>query len=114
MIAHVLMFRPSPSLLAADRDAIIHAFERALAGIPQIRRVTVGRRVTIGRPYEQAMREDYPFIAAIEFDSVDDLRAYLDHPAHAELAERFFQSMEAALVYDFELTDADGLRDLLA
>ena len=114
MIAHVLLFRPAASLSSTDREVLIATFERALTDIPMIRRASVGQRRLIGRPYEQAMREDYPFIATLEFASEDDLRAYLDHPAHAALAQRFFQSMEAALVYDFAMADASDLRAMLA
>lgn len=113
MIAHVLLFRPAADLIPAEREALIAAFERALLDIPLIRRASVGRRCLTGRAYEQAMREDYPFIATLEFETEADLRAYLDHPAHAELAERFFQSMEAALVYDFEMADAGQVRQAL-
>jgi hypothetical protein len=31
--------------------------------------------------------------------------AYLDHPAHEQLASRFFSAFEEALMYDFELLD---------
>lgn len=114
MIAHVLLFRPAPNLPASDREALIAAFERALTDIPLIRRASLGQRRLVGRAYEQGMREDYPFIATLEFANEDDLRAYLDHPAHTELAERFFQSMEAALVYDFEIASTTDIRAALA
>lgn len=114
MIAHVLLFRPASALAAADRDALIAALERALTDIPLIRRASVGQRRRLGRPYEQLMREDYPFMATLEFDDEESLRAYLDHPAHAQLAERFFQSVDAALVYDFAMTDAADTRRTFA
>jgi hypothetical protein len=41
----------------------------------------------------------------LEFDDVPSLKAYLEHEAHQELGTRLFQSIEAALVYDFEVTD---------
>jgi hypothetical protein len=31
------------------------------------------------------------------------LRAYLDHPAHADMANRFFAVLTDALIYDFEM-----------
>ena len=42
-----------------------------------------------------------------------DLRAYLNHPAHVTLGQRFFQTAEAALVYDFVMVEPDRVRDLL-
>jgi hypothetical protein len=54
------------------------------------------------------MRENYEFIAVLEFDDVEGLKAYLEHPAHAELAERFFNAFDAALMYDYELGSEAG------
>jgi hypothetical protein len=103
VIAHVVLFRPRAELTDAERSALIDAFARALKNIPSIRRSRVGQRVTHGRPgYERMMSEDYDHIAVIEFDDLEGLKAYLDHPAHKELAQRFFSAFEAALMYDFE------------
>ena len=44
------------------------------------------------------MREDYTHAAILEFDDLDGLTAYLEHPAHAELASRFFECFEQALM----------------
>jgi hypothetical protein len=49
-------------------------------------------------------------IAEIDFDNLDGLQAYLRHPAHEELGKRFGQSLEAAMVYDFEMGGVEELR----
>src|SRR5438105_1213410 len=46
VISHVVLFRPKPDLTAADREALIAAFEFAVSEIPDVRGVRVGRRVT--------------------------------------------------------------------
>lgn len=113
MIAHVVLFSPRPDLTADARQDLAAAFETALRNIPSIRRAHVGRRVTHGRPYEQLMAVDYEYAAVLEFDSLDDLKAYLNHPAHEQLATRFFAAFKEALMYDFEMVgDASGLRGL--
>lgn len=110
MTAHVVLFRPRGDLAPEARQALVAAFERALGEIPAIRRARVGRRFMLGRPYEALMPTDYPYIAILEFDDRTALTAYLDHPAHAQLAARFFAAFEEALIYDFELTDGiEGL-----
>ena len=114
MIAHVVLFRPRADLSPGDAQALADAFARALEAIPFVRRARAGRRVTIGREYEQLMAVDYQYAAILEFDDLAGLKGYLDHAAHAELGTRLFASIEAGLVYDFELTGADGLADLLA
>jgi hypothetical protein len=68
-----------------------------------VRDCRVGRRVKHGLPgYEQSMPTDYEFAAIIEFDSLDGLRAYLQHPAHDAIAGHFGQAA-AALAYDYEI-----------
>ena len=103
MIAHVVLFRPKPELSSDARERLVSAFMRATRDIPQIRRARIGRRVTHGRPYEQLMRADYPYAAILEFDDIDALKAYLGHDAHDALGASFFECLEAALIYDYEI-----------
>ncbi len=109
-----MLFRPRAELSAAAAQTLWDAFARALNDIPFVRRARVGRRIAIGREYEQLMTVDYQYAAVIEFDDVAGLKGYLEHAAHEELGRRFFESIEAGLVYDFEMTTgADGLASLL-
>lgn len=105
MIAHLVLFRPRPDLAAAARAGLAAAFEAAVRQIPSVRKIRVGQRVTHGRGYEALMRAHYPFVVVFEFDDLAGLLAYLDHPAHRELAERFFDAFEEALMYDFDVKD---------
>lgn len=110
MIQHVILFRPKASLSSTDRAALIDALRHGVERIREIRRVTVGKRVRLNRPgYETQMAEHYEYSAILEFDSEADLRAYLDHPAHADLGERLFMSAAAILAYDFVETTLDQL-----
>lgn len=111
MTVHLVLFRLSRSLSADDREAFVRAFEKALTGIPTIRRTVAGRRVRLGAAYDSGT-EHYDYMAALEFDDEAGLRAYLEHPLHADLGARFFASSEATLVYDFETVPGDRLRDL--
>lgn len=102
MISHVVLFRPKPTLTAAERASLIQALHHAIDGIPSIRRASIGRRIKLNRPgYETQMTEHYEFSAVFEFDSEASLRNYLDHPAHAELGKMLFACAEAVLAYDF-------------
>ena len=110
MIVHLVLFRPRAD---ADAEGLIAAFENALTGIPLIRRARVGTRITIGREYEQLMAVDYTHAAVLEFDDAASLEAYLEHPEHRELGRRLFESVEAVLVYDFDVSEgAEGLAAL--
>jgi len=98
---------------ADDREALLDAMEVAFTGIPEVRRVRIGRRLLIGRGYESQMAEHFEYSAILEFDSEADLRTYLDHPKHLDLGRRFFESVDSALVYDYTTVDAEQVRDLL-
>ena len=106
MVAHVVLFKVRPSLDAAARQQLLAAFRQALRDIPSIRQARIGRRVTHGRPYEQLMTVDYEYAAILEFDDVDGLKAYLADASHDALGARFFESFEAALMYDYEMSAA--------
>ena len=110
MIAHVVLFRPRATLSAAERDALLAALQHAIKDITEIKRAFIGKRILLNRPgYETQMAEHFEYSAILEFDSEEDLRRYLDHPAHADLGRRLFTSAEAVLAYDFASTSLSEL-----
>ena len=114
MIAHVVLFRLRPDVPLSERRTLIDTYAVALRDIPAIRRARVGRRVRIGRAYEDMMRSDFPYAAILEFDDLAGVREYLDHPAHEELSTRLFAAVAETLVYDFEMEgSAEGLRGMI-
>jgi hypothetical protein len=112
MVSHIVLMKPRSDLSAADRRALVDTFDRAIREIPAVRHVRVGRRVTLGAGYEEAMPDTADYLVVIDFDDLDGLRAYLRHPAHEALGARFNQSLSSALVYDFEVDGADSLAGL--
>ena len=113
MVAHVVLLKPRATLRTDEREALLESMRVAFAGIPEIKRVRIGKRILIGRGYETQMAEHFEYSAIIEFDSEADLRVYLDHPQHQELGKRFFESADSALVYDFTTVEPDRVRGLL-
>ena len=112
-LSHVVLLKPRDDLSLADRRALVDAFECALRDIPTVRHVRVGRRVTHGAGYESNMPDTADYLVIIDFDDVAGLQTYLGHPAHEALAVRFAQSLSSALVYDYEVSEADGLAALV-
>jgi hypothetical protein len=106
MVWHLVLMKPKDGLSRADRQALVHAFNLAIRDIPVVREVRIGRRVTHGAAYESAAPDSADFIVSIGFDDLAALQAYLRHPAHEELASRFYGSLSSALIYDF---DMDGV-----
>jgi stress responsive alpha/beta barrel protein len=114
VVTHVVLLRPRAGLRAEERAGLADALRAAIETIPSIRRARIGRRVTFGRGYEQLMQTNYEFVALLDFDDLDGLRAYLDHPAHDVLATRFFQVLDDALMYDYDVDDGvEGLQRLV-
>ena len=105
VITHVVLLRPRADLPATERAGLAEALRVAIETIPSIRRARIGRRVRFGRGYEELMRTDYEFVALLDFDDLDGLKAYLDHPAHEALAARFFQVLDDALMYDYDVEE---------
>ena len=111
MIAHVVLLKPRPNLTDIETQAMLDAFADAAARIPSVKRCRVGRRVTHGLPgYESAMRGGFEFSAIVEFEHLGGLKAYLTHPAHAEIARYFTTAAADALAYDYEMAEIADLR----
>ena len=107
MIVHVVLFSPRPDLSAGDRAALLGALDSAAKNIPSIKRLKVGKRVKHSLPgYEQMMRDDYEFAVIIEFDDLEGLKSYLQHPAHADAGHHFTASASKALAYDYEIAES--------
>jgi len=112
MIYHIVLFRAHPDLTAAARDAFVKSVEHALGSISSIRRFHLGRRVTVGAGYEQGA-ENMEYVGIVEFDDLAGLQAYLQHPAHADMGERFYASSASSYIYDYDMRGVEGLRELL-
>ena len=113
MILHVVLFRPRPALGPDERRMLTQAFAGAINDIGAIKKARLGRRRTHGRAYEQLMHENYTHAAILEFEDLAGLKAYLEHPTHTELAARFFECFDQALMYDFEMHEGQAGLDAL-
>jgi hypothetical protein len=104
MIAHVILWQPRTDLTADARRAVLAALTAAVQAAPTVRSCRIGRRVKHGLPgYEEAMSQEFDYLAIIEFDDIDRLREYLRHPAHEHIGAQFTSAAAAALAYDYEI-----------
>ena len=113
MISHIVLMKPRADLTAAAREAFVAAFERAVREIASVRNVRIGARVVHGAAYEALAPDTADYIAVIDFEDLDGLQQYLEHPAHEELGKRFYASLSSGLAYDFEMGGMDALRKLV-
>ena len=113
MVTHIVMFRPRAGLTDAQRRRLADTMKAVMRDVPQLRRARFGQRVRTGRPYEQLMRADYPYLALLEFDDQAALNAYMAHPVHERLGDVFFECFEDALMYDYMLDEGDAAIEAL-
>ena len=83
------------------------------AGLGRSPCTRIGRRVRHGRGYEDLMVEDMEYALVLEFDDIAGLRGYLEHPAHEEVGARFYGSIAAGYVYDYDMRDETALASML-
>ena len=114
MIAHTVLFQPGASVGPETKAAILESLARAIRQCSTVRACRIGRRIRHGLPgYEQQMREDYQYLLVLEFDDIDGLRAYLEHPAHDAIGGFFTSAATASLAYDYETVDLRDAGQLL-
>jgi uncharacterized membrane protein len=106
VVAHVVLFDLKTGLTREERHAFMVAFTRAVAEVPSVRDVRVGRRTSIGAAYEAA-GDVFSYFAVLEFDDETGLRAYLEHPVHAQLGTLFWSSTLRSMVGDYMLAGND-------
>lgn len=103
MMCHVVLYEMRPDLSDTDRERLQRTVEGTLQSIPAVRRWTIGRRTALGLSYEPLMQPGYGHVAVLEFEDRAQLRDYLEHPLHAELAALFWSCSERTLVFDYEV-----------
>ena len=107
MVAHLVLFDLLPDLDVTARQRFNDALLHALGAIPSVRQFRVGRRFSIGAAYEAKANGSFDCFSVIEFDDEAGLRAYLAHPAHAELGALFWSSTTRTLVLDYAIAEGD-------
>jgi hypothetical protein len=82
----------------ADVPAMRAASDAALPLIPTVRGYVCGTPVDIGRAN---VSRDYDIGIIVQFDSVDDYKAYLEHPIHQELVREWRPKWRKSYIVDF-------------
>jgi hypothetical protein len=113
MVVHIVLFRPKANLSGVEQRALLSSIEHAAANIPSVRRFRIGKTVSDPPSYQLQGFPDMPYLAVVEFDDRAGLEEYLEHQLHGDLGRRFNDSLEAALIYDYELADAADAHHLV-
>lgn len=96
MIRHVVMFKLKPDVSKTQRDEWLEMSRRVHGQIDLVRAYSIGEDLLhLPRSYDVAVVAD--------FDSLDDVRAYADDPAHLSAVELSRSLSEHIASVDFEL-----------
>ena len=96
MIRHVVMFKLRPGVSEAQRDEWLEMSRRAHQRIDLVRAYSIGADLLhLPRSYDVAVVAD--------FDSLEDVRAYADHPLHLSAVELSRELSEHIVSVDFEV-----------
>lgn len=105
MIVHVVLFRPRADVTDAEREGLLDSMRVAAREVPSLRAFRIGAHLDPAPTYVLGGFPSFPWIALLEFDDAEGLQAYLTHPLHRDLGARFNATAEAALIYDYEITE---------
>ena len=105
MTVHIVLFRPRADVTDGQREALFEAMRVAARGIPSVRGFRIGQHIAQPIPYVISGFPAFPWVALLEFDDEEGLRAYLAHPLHQSLGAQFNAAAESALIYDYTITD---------
>ena len=86
--------------LADDNDiaAMRAASDAMLPTIPMVKGYVCGAPDDIGRAN---VHKDYDLGIIVQFDSVEDYKAYLEHPIHVELVQTWRSKWKKSFIVDF-------------
>ncbi len=98
MVKHIVMFKLKDEAPAADKLAAMQSFKQAIealpATIPFIRKIEVGLNINPGEQWHIALYS--------EFDTLDDVKAYAQHPDHVAAGKLLADVKESRACVDYE------------
>lgn len=103
MIAHVVLFEPKKETTVSERDAFVELLRMTFSEIGTVRRSFIGRRHKIGATYEAVIGDTaYSYASVVEFDDVEGLQTYLEHPLHLKVGQLFWQHCDRTMIVDVD------------
>ena len=94
-VQHVVLVELDEPARASE---MMQDMRQAFEAIPTLAGWQAGPKVDTGRPQVQTW---YTIGLVTEFDSVDDYKAYLEHPRHKALVEKWKPHWKRSEMFDF-------------
>ncbi|KAI0638939.1 hypothetical protein C8Q77DRAFT_18236 [Trametes polyzona] len=97
-ILHVALAKLDESRLReSSREEAYEQIHQRMADIP-VRKA----EVRVGPPINPASTRGYDIMLSIKFDSYEDFQAYLRHPKHVELLERYNPALRDMITFQVD------------
>ena len=98
MVRHIVLFRLKESLSQAEKRDIAVRFKTAIEALPEvigfIGKIEVGLNINPGEQWHIALYS--------EFDSLDDVKYYAQHPDHVAAGKLLAHVKESRACVDYE------------
>lgn len=95
-VRHVVLFQWKDSATPQQIEAVVNAFSELPAKIPQIKAYEHGHSQSV-----EGLNADLDHAFLVTFETFDDLRTYIDHPAHKEFVAKLRPILERPVVVDY-------------
>ena len=96
MIKHVVLFKFKQGIAQADVDELMRLLAALPRAIPDIKSYEFGRDVT-------GTEKPYDFALVSNFDDMNALKRYSDHPDHVNVVEFVRSISDGVTSVDFEI-----------
>jgi hypothetical protein len=101
MILHIVLF----NLREGSPVAEVEAKLRTLGALPMVRSVVIGRCIELEEISPALRSREYQHAAVFTFDSEEDVRAYVRHPTHQEVAAELRARFAGAKIIDVRIVE---------
>jgi len=96
MIKHVVMWTLKPSVSEEEKMQIKQQLEALKGVVPTLKEIEVGANI-------QNKPASMDLVLVSTFDSIEDLQAYANHPAHRNVVDFVVPRVEKRAVVDYQL-----------
>lgn len=99
MIKHIVLFRLKPEIDACEKMDVMQTFKRRIEELPS--KISCVRKIEVGLNVNPA--EDFDIALYSEFQSLEDLKAYSNHPEHLSVAAllKDYKMSRSCVDYEF-------------
>lgn len=98
MIKHIVLFKLKNTVSRDEKNRVMIGFKAAIESLPA--KISVIRKIEVG--LNMNPEESYDIALYSEFDSLEDVNQYANHPDHVAAGKILVESKESRACVDYE------------